>query len=172
MIIRRSRVRELSLTYCSTATSHITLRCGTICLSNKKVPVRPYWAFRSGVDCRVAFLRNHCHCVAMKDTKWPNAARRTINPPPVLSPPIHPYRSPLAACHFSGADVLFTVRSSCCCCRPGMEGFDFPHWHLITVAALQLHSPGVSHGQSQRRRELHLSVSYSPSLVWNTQISR
>lgn len=47
------------------------------------------------------------------------------------------------------ADILFTVWSS----AAALEWrFDFPQWHLITVAEMQLHSPGVSHGQSQRQR--------------------
>lgn len=29
---------------------------------------------------------------------------------------------------------------------PQNGGFDFPHWHVIVVTALQLHSPGLSHG--------------------------
>lgn len=35
---------------------------------------------------------------------------------------------------------------------PRNGGFDFPQWHLITAAALQPHSPGVSHGYGQRQR--------------------
>lgn len=81
-----------------------------------------------------------------------NQRRRMVMPrsrqlTPVLSHPVYP--SIPGESLPSLADILFTVWSS----AAALEWrFDFPQWHLITVAELQLHSPGVSHGQSQRQR--------------------